>query len=115
MPQFRYAPLRYLSILLLAWLAVFFLTRSLLLVGHLADTGVTASSLFGIYAVGLVYDLSFLLYAAVPLLLFPLVLWKLPQSLGFLIRQGKQVEARRIFAKINIVDTVSGKCSVKRK
>lgn len=70
MPQFRYAPLRYLSILLLAWLAVFFLTRSLLLVGHLADTGVTASSLFGIYAVGLVYDLSFLLYAAVPLLLY---------------------------------------------
>lgn len=39
--------------------------------------------------------------AAVPLLLFPLVLWKLPESLGFLIRQGKQDEARRIFAKIN--------------
>lgn len=39
--------------------------------------------------------------AAVPLLLLPLVLWKLPESLGFLIRQGKQDEARRIFAKIN--------------
>ena len=39
--------------------------------------------------------------AAVPLLLFPLVLWKLPESLGFLIRQGKQDEARRIFAKVN--------------
>lgn len=39
--------------------------------------------------------------AAVPLLMFPLVLWKLPESLGFLIRQGKQDEARRIFARIN--------------
>ncbi|NHF74762.1 MFS transporter [Paracoccus xiamenensis] len=38
--------------------------------------------------------------AAVPLLLFPLVLWRLPESLGFLIRQGKQDEARRIFAKV---------------
>ncbi|MDQ7261338.1 aromatic acid/H+ symport family MFS transporter [Paracoccus sp. PS-1] len=39
--------------------------------------------------------------AAVPLLLLPLVLWKLPESLGFLIRQGRQDEARRIFARIN--------------
>lgn len=39
--------------------------------------------------------------AAVPLLLLPLVLWKLPESLGFLIRQGKQDEARRIFAKVD--------------
>lgn len=38
--------------------------------------------------------------AAVPLLLLPLVLWKLPESLGFLIRQGKQEEAQRIYAKI---------------
>lgn len=39
--------------------------------------------------------------AAVPLMLLPLVLWKLPESLGFLISQGKQDEARRIFARIN--------------
>ncbi|MCZ0961887.1 MFS transporter [Paracoccus benzoatiresistens] len=39
--------------------------------------------------------------AAVPLLLLPLVLWKLPESLGFLIRQGKQDEAKRIFAKVS--------------
>lgn len=39
--------------------------------------------------------------AAVPLLLLPLILWKLPESLGFLIKQGKQEEAKRIFAKIN--------------
>lgn len=38
--------------------------------------------------------------AAVPLLMLPLILWKLPESLGFLIRQGKQDEARRIFAKV---------------
>lgn len=39
--------------------------------------------------------------AALPLALLPLILWKLPESLGFLIRQGKQEEARRIFARIN--------------
>lgn len=39
--------------------------------------------------------------AAVPLLLLPLVLWKLPESLGFLIRQGKQDEALRIFARVD--------------
>ena len=38
--------------------------------------------------------------AAVPLMLLPLILWKLPESLGFLIRQGKQDQARRIFARI---------------
>lgn len=39
--------------------------------------------------------------AVIPLLMLPLILWKLPESLGFLIRQGKQDEARRIFARIN--------------
>ncbi|MFK0276913.1 MFS transporter [Ensifer sp. NPDC090286] len=39
--------------------------------------------------------------AAVPLLLLPVILWKLPESLGFLIRQGKQDEAKRIYAKID--------------
>ncbi|MDQ7776830.1 MAG: aromatic acid/H+ symport family MFS transporter [Paracoccus aminovorans] len=38
--------------------------------------------------------------AAVPLLLLPLILWRLPESLGFLIRQGRQDEARRIFDRI---------------
>ncbi|UJW77024.1 MFS transporter [Rhizobium sp. SL42] len=38
--------------------------------------------------------------AAVPLLLLPFVLWKLPESLGFLIRQGEQEKARRIYARI---------------
>ncbi len=39
--------------------------------------------------------------AALPLLMLPLVLWKLPESLGFLIRQGQQEKARRIYAKID--------------
>jgi AAHS family benzoate transporter-like MFS transporter len=39
--------------------------------------------------------------AAVPLVMLPFILWRLPESLGFLIRQGKQDEARRILAKID--------------
>ncbi|UXT20464.1 MFS transporter [Agrobacterium tumefaciens] len=39
--------------------------------------------------------------AAVPLLMLPLILWKLPESLGFLIRRGKQEQAKRIYARIN--------------
>lgn len=38
--------------------------------------------------------------AAVPLLILPLILWKLPESLGFLLRQDRQEEARRIYARI---------------
>ncbi|MDK1491437.1 MFS transporter [Sinorhizobium sp. 7-81] len=39
--------------------------------------------------------------AAVPLLMLPFILWKLPESLGFLIRQGKQEQAKRIYGKID--------------
>ncbi|MCA1442958.1 MFS transporter [Ensifer sp. IC4062] len=39
--------------------------------------------------------------AAVPLLMLPVILWKLPESLGFLIRQGKQEQAKRIYGKID--------------
>ncbi|MGO7897165.1 MFS transporter [Rhizobium ruizarguesonis] len=38
--------------------------------------------------------------AAVPLLMLPVILWKLPESLGFLIRQDRQEQAKRIYAKI---------------
>lgn len=71
---------RYLSVILLDWLAIFFLTRSLLLFSHLSDAGVTASGLLAVYAIGLVYDLGFLVYAAMPmapyLLLCPRWLWQ---------------------------------------
>ena len=39
--------------------------------------------------------------AALPLALLPLILWRLPESLGFMIRQGRQDEARRILALID--------------
>jgi len=38
--------------------------------------------------------------AAVPLLALPLILWRLPESLGFLIRSGRDEEARQVFAKL---------------
>ena len=50
MPRLHYAQLRYLSIILLAWLAVFFLTRSVLLIAHLGDAGVTLPNLLGLLA-----------------------------------------------------------------
>ncbi|MVA24989.1 MFS transporter (plasmid) [Agrobacterium vitis] len=38
--------------------------------------------------------------AAAPLLLLPLILWQLPESIGFLVRQGQQEKAKRIYAKL---------------
>lgn len=38
--------------------------------------------------------------AAVPLLLLPLIFWLLPESVGFLVRQGRTAQARAILAKI---------------
>mgnify|MGYP006180943879 CR=1 FL=1 len=48
MPRLHYAQLRYLSIILLVWLAVFFLTRSVLLVSHLGDAGINPANLLGL-------------------------------------------------------------------
>lgn len=70
MPFVRYSQLRYLSILLLSWLGVFFLTRSALLASHLAEADVGLRDLFGLYGIGLVYDLCFLLYACAPLAIY---------------------------------------------
>jgi AAHS family benzoate transporter-like MFS transporter len=38
--------------------------------------------------------------AAVPLLLLPLIFWLLPESVGFLVRQGRNAQARAILAKV---------------
>ena len=38
--------------------------------------------------------------AALPLLLLPVILWKLPESVGFLLRQGQQVKARQMLAQV---------------
>lgn len=73
----RTAPLRYLSLLLACWLAIFLATRGLLLASHWQEAGGFAPSVF---IVGLLYDLGFLAYAALPLglylLLCPPSLWQ---------------------------------------
>ncbi|WP_432217598.1 LTA synthase family protein [Pseudomonas kribbensis] len=74
---FKTAPMRYLLLVTGAWLVVFLLTRIVLLLTHLDEAGGGALSVFG---VGLVYDLGFLAYAALPmglyLLLCPPGLWR---------------------------------------
>lgn len=39
--------------------------------------------------------------AAVPLLLLPVILWYLPESVGFLVRQGRGEQARALLAKVD--------------
>ncbi|WP_248739239.1 LTA synthase family protein [Pseudomonas sp. MWU12-2029] len=74
---FKTAPMRYLLLVTGAWLVVFLLTRTVLLLTHMDEAGGGALSVFG---VGLVYDLGFLAYAALPmglyLLLCPPGLWR---------------------------------------
>ena len=71
------APMRYLLLLTGCWLATFLITRGVLLVTHLGEAGNNWLPVFGI---GLLYDLGFLTYAAVPLglylLLCPPALWR---------------------------------------
>lgn len=38
--------------------------------------------------------------AAVPLVLLPVILWKLPESVGFLLRQGRHVQAREMLSQV---------------
>jgi AAHS family benzoate transporter-like MFS transporter len=65
-------------------------------------------SLGGVLAAGIgIYVLprfgwEFMFFAAiVPLLLIPLLMWKLPESIGFLVRQGKEEQARNMLVKLN--------------
>ena len=51
MPQLRYAQTRYLSVLLLSWLLVFFLTRTVLLLAHLADADAGLFDVLRLYGV----------------------------------------------------------------
>ncbi|TWC20570.1 MULTISPECIES: LTA synthase family protein [unclassified Pseudomonas] len=73
----KMAPVRFLLLISGAWLVVFLLTRTVLLLAHLDESGGNALSVFG---VGLVYDLGFLAYAILPmglyLLLCPAALWR---------------------------------------
>ena len=80
MSPFHFAQLRYLSLFFLAWLAVFCMTRTGLLLDHLATVDASGRELIQAYAIGLLYDLSFLLYATLPLALYllfcPRRLWQ---------------------------------------
>jgi phosphoglycerol transferase MdoB-like AlkP superfamily enzyme len=71
------ALLRYLLLLTSTWLAIFMVTRVVLFVSHLDEAG---SSYLATFGIGLIYDLSFLAYAALPmglyLLLCPPALWR---------------------------------------
>ena len=64
-------------------------------------------SLGGVLAAGLgIYMLprwgwqSMFFSAAVPLLLLPLILWKLPESVGFLLRQGRNAQAAGLLSRV---------------
>jgi hypothetical protein len=69
--------MRYLLLVTGAWLVVFLLTRCVLLITHLDEVG---GNLLPVFGVGLLYDLGFLAYAALPLglylLLCPPALWR---------------------------------------
>ncbi|MGV8918124.1 MAG: LTA synthase family protein [Pseudomonas sp.] len=73
----RSAPMRFLLLLTATWLGIFLITRCVLLFSHLHEAGGGYASVFG---VGLIYDLAFLIYAALPislyLLLCPPALWR---------------------------------------
>ncbi|MFJ4248546.1 LTA synthase family protein [Pseudomonas sp. NPDC089741] len=77
MDFFKTAPLRLLLLITGAWLVIFSVTRAVLLLTHLDEAGGGTFSVFGI---GLLYDLGFLAYAALPmglyLLLCPPALWR---------------------------------------
>lgn len=79
MPQLGYSQLRFLSLILMFWMAVFFLTRTALLVAHMPDLHLAPGDVLSLYVVGGVYDLSFLVFALLPLTTFlvlgPSVLW----------------------------------------
>lgn len=79
------APMRFLLLVTGSWLAIFVLTRTVLLLTHLSEAGTGFISIFG---TGLLYDLGFLTYAALPLglylLLCPAGLWRRPGHRWFL-------------------------------
>ncbi|MBV6825167.1 LTA synthase family protein [Pseudomonas sp. PD9R] len=77
MDVLKTAPMRFLQLITGTWLVIFSLTRMVLLLTHLDEAGSGFLSVFGI---GLLYDLGFIAYAALPmglyLLLCPPALWR---------------------------------------
>ena len=79
------APWRYLLLLTSTWFGIFLLTRAVLLFSHQDEAG---SSYLPTFGIGLLYDLSFLVYAAWPLGLYlcrcPPALWRTRVHRGFM-------------------------------
>lgn len=73
MPTLRYSQLRYLALILGLWLGVFLVTRTALLIAHWQDAGTSLGELLAVYGVGVVYDLAFLAFAALPFGLYLLL------------------------------------------
>lgn len=75
----RHAQLRYLSLLASLWLTIFLLTRSALLFAHWQDAAGGPATILRVFLLGAVYDVTFLVFAALPLavylLLCPRRLW----------------------------------------
>jgi phosphoglycerol transferase MdoB-like AlkP superfamily enzyme len=67
MHPLRYAQLRFLAMLMAAWLLVFSLTRGLLLATHAGDVNAGFFGILSILGLGIVHDLAFVGYAALPL------------------------------------------------
>lgn len=84
----EYAPKRLRSTLV----AVMFSGYS---VGGILSAGV------GIYMLPRFGWESMFFAAAVPLLLLPVILYYLPESVGFLVRQGRQAEARELLKRVD--------------
>lgn len=64
------APMRYLLLLTATWLGIFTLTRAALLFTHLDEAG---HAYLSIFTIGVLNDLAYLVYAALPLTLFVLL------------------------------------------
>ncbi len=90
----EYAPKRLRSTLV----AVMFSGYSL---GGMLSAGV------GIYMLPRFGWESMFFAAAIPLLLLPLILWLLPESIGFLVRQGKHDKARALLAQVDPSKTIN--------
>lgn len=73
MSVFRTSQFRYVLLILGTWLGVFALTRCVLLAAHWSDAQGGLFDLLHIFGIGLIYDLGFLLYAAVPLAIYALL------------------------------------------
>ena len=70
MPLLRYARLRYLAIHMASWRVVFFLTLCVPPTSHFSDVNSAFFDVPGIFGIGLVHDLSFLIFAILPLALY---------------------------------------------